>query len=667
MRLIPYSLGNNDMPSDSPLSGMPFFPREYGMRLCFHVNWSYTVLYRSVSRNCPMSKNKILPQDFVNGLLEYFSVSRYVDITRLSNSKFQTRSFDPFISNNLQFSLCIVGGGSAGAVVANRLSEDPMAEVLLIEAGGDETIFSEIPALAGYLQLSDLDWQYKTTPQQAGCWGMVNRQCLWPRGKVLGGSSTINYMLYVRGNKNDYDAWARLGNTGWAYKDVLPYFLKSEDFSSSLTRSGNEPYHRKGGYLSVNEAPWHTPLARAFVKSGETIGYQETDINGARQTGFTIAPGTLRKGARCSTAKAFIRPANSRKNLYVSLKSHATKILFDKNKRAVGVVYHKDGEERIARARREVILSAGATNSPQLLMLSGVGPRQHLEELQIPIIADLPGVGGNMQDHIGAGIVFTVEKPVSVVQSRYENSYYVGQWALFGKGPLTVLGGIEGLAFINTRYANKSMDWPDIQYHFVSGSPAADSGRQIRRMMGFSDKFWNGYFEPISGKDSFMFSTTLLRPRSNGTVRLQSKNPFDPPLLDPKYLTDQQDVNVMVDGIKIAIALGLSEPFQKYGVKLHDTLFPTCLHEKPYSDGYWGCVARTYTATIYHPVGTCKMGRSWDPLAVVDPHLRVYGVKNLRVIDASIMPLIVSGNTNAPSIMIGERGSDLVKEYWTKR
>uniref|UniRef100_T1J5G0 Glucose-methanol-choline oxidoreductase N-terminal domain-containing protein n=1 Tax=Strigamia maritima TaxID=126957 RepID=T1J5G0_STRMM len=559
----------------------------------------------------------------------------------------------------------IVGGGSAGAVLANRLSEDPSVTVLLIEAGGDETIFTEIPALAGYLQLSDLDWKYKTVPQPAACWGMTNRQCLWPRGKVLGGSSTINYMLYVRGNKNDYDAWAKLGNSGWSYEDVLPYFLKSEDFNS-VTRSGNELYHSKGGYLSVSEAPWHTPLARAFVEAGVTMGYEETDINGAKQTGFTVAPGTIRNGARCSTAKAFIRPANSRKNLQVSLHSHAMKILFDNTKRAVGVMYHKDGKPQVAEARREVILSAGAINSPQLLMLSGVGPRQHLQQFGIPVVVDLPGVGQNMQDHIGAGIVFTIDKPVSVVQSRFENTFYVSQWGLFGRGPLTVLGGVEGLAFINTRYANKSIDWPDIQYHFISGSPAADSGRQIRRVMGFSNQFWDGYFKPISGKDSFMFSTTLLRPRSNGTISLQSADPFDPPVIDPKYLTDQQDVNVMVDGIKIAIALGYSEAFKQYGAKLHDKLYPTCFHEKPYSDGYWGCVARTYTSTIYHPVGTCKMGRNWDPLAVVDPHLRVYGVKNLRVIDASIMPLIVSGNTNAPSIMIGEKGADLVKRYWLK-
>ncbi|PSN57092.1 Glucose dehydrogenase [FAD, quinone] [Blattella germanica] len=276
-----------------------------------------------------------------------------------------------------EYDFIIVGAGSAGAVLANRLTEMEDWTVLLLEAGGDETEISDVPVLAAYLQLSKLDWKYKTEPQGTACLGMKNQRCNWPRGKVIGGCSVLNYMLYVRGNKKDYDIWEELGNPGWGSEEALYYFKKSEDNRNPyLART---PYHSTGGYLTIQEAPWHTPLAAAFVQAGVEMGYDNRDINGEHQTGFMIAQGTTRRGSRCSTGKAFLRPARLRKNLHVAMESHVTRVLIDPmTKRAFGVEFRRDSKMHVVRARKEVIVSGGSVNSPQLLMLSGIGPKEHL-------------------------------------------------------------------------------------------------------------------------------------------------------------------------------------------------------------------------------------------------------------------------------------------------
>lgn len=312
--------------------------------------------------------------------------------------------------------------GSAGAVVAARLSEVSNWTILLLEAGGDETEVSDVPALAGFLQLTELDWKYKTKPRadRAYCTAMKKEECNWPRGKVLGGSSVLNAMVYVRGNKRDYDAWEQLGNIGWGYKDVLHYFKKSEDNRNPyLART---PYHGSNGLLTVQEAPWRTPLSLTFIKAGEEMGYEHRDINGEEQRGFMLTQSTMRRGARCSTSKAFLRPIRLRQNLHVAKFAHTTKILIDPaSKRAFGVEFIKDKKRQMVFARKEVILSAGALNTPQLLMLSGVGPANHLSEFNIPVLSDLP-VGANLQDHVGlGGMTFIINEPITVTTSRFVN------------------------------------------------------------------------------------------------------------------------------------------------------------------------------------------------------------------------------------------------------
>lgn len=560
-----------------------------------------------------------------------------------------------------EYDFIIIGGGSAGAVIASRLSEIHKWNVLLLEAGPDENEITDVPSLSAYLQLSDLDWGYKIEPTGKSCLGMKNGRCNWPRGKVLGGSSVLNYMLYVRGHQKDFDLWDSLGNPGWSYKDVLPYFIKSEDNRNPYL--AKTPYHGKGGLLTVQESPWRTPLVLAFVQAGMDLGYPVRDINGADQSGFMIAQGTIRRGSRCSTAKAFLRPARTRKNLHVALNSHVTRILINPTTmQAYGVEFVRNGKKQIVLARKEVILSAGAINSPQILMLSGLGPKEHLGKFKIPVLKDLH-VGENLQDHVAmGGLTFLIDKPVSIVQDRFHAIAMTMQYTVNARGPMTSLGGVEGLAFVDTYLGNKS--WPDIQFHMAPASFNSDAGKRVRHILGLTDKVYNTVYKPISNRDCFSIMPLLLRPKSRGWVRLRSKNPFHYPLINANYFDDPLDIKTLVEGAKMAYKVGNSKAFKQFGSRPHKIKFPNCKEFKFASDEYFECHIRTISMTIYHPAGTCKMGPSSDPSAVVDPRLRVHGVRGLRVIDASIMPTITSGNTNAPTIMIGEKGSDLIKEDW---
>ncbi|XP_036339657.1 glucose dehydrogenase [FAD, quinone] [Rhagoletis pomonella] len=564
-----------------------------------------------------------------------------------------------------EYDFIIVGAGSAGAVVANRLTEIRKWKVLLIEAGPDENEISDVPSLAAYLQLSKLDWQYKTQPSNKACLGMKNNQCNWPRGKVLGGSSVLNYMLYVRGNRHDYDHWESLGNAGWGYENVLQYFKKSEDNRNPYL--ANNAYHGRGGLLTVQESPWHSPLVAAFVEAGREIGYENRDVNGEKQAGFMIAQGTIRRGSRCSTAKAFLRPIRLRKNLHLSMNSHVTKVVIEPGTmRAHTVEFVKNGKVFRIRTRREIILSAGAINTPQILMLSGIGPKAHLEKHGIRVLQDLP-VGENLQDHVGmGGLSFLVDKPVAIVQDRFNPTSLTMQYVLRERGPMTTLGGVEGLAFVHTPYSNSTIDWPDIQFHMAPASINSDNGARVKKVLGLKESLYQEVFKPIANKDTWTIMPLLLRPRSRGWVRLSSSNPFHYPLINANYFDDPLDVKTIVEGGKIALRVANAKVFKQFGSRLHQRPLPNCKKHKIYSDAYLECQARTISMTIYHPCGTAKMGPAWDPEAVVDPRLRVYGVRGLRVIDASIMPTISSGNTNAPVIMIGEKGADLIKEDWQR-
>ncbi|XP_055388461.1 glucose dehydrogenase [FAD, quinone] [Condylostylus longicornis] len=566
-----------------------------------------------------------------------------------------------------EYDFVIIGGGSAGSVLASRLSEIPNWKILLMEAGGHETEISDVPLLSLYLHKSKMDWKYRTQPQKTACQAMVDQRCCWTRGKVIGGSSVLNTMLYIRGNRRDFDQWESFGNYGWGYDDVLPYFIKSEDNRNPYLAK-NKKYHGTGGLWTVQDSPYNTPLGPAFVQAGVEMGYDHVDVNGGQQTGFAFYQFNMRRGARASTAKCFLRPARNRKNLHIALFTHVTKVIIDpKTKRAIGAEYIRDGKFHRVFAKREVILSAGAIGSPHLLMLSGVGPREELQRVGIPMVKESPGVGRNLQDHIAVGgLVFQIDYPISIVMNRMININTALRYAITENGPLTSSIGLEAVAFINTKYANSSDDWPDMNFMMTSASTSSDGGTQVKRAHGLSDEFYNEVFSEINNKDVYGIFPMMLRPKSRGLIRLVSKNPLRYPLLYHNYLTHPDDVNVLREGVKTAIALSQTYTMQRFGARFWSKPLPNCKHLPLFTDEYWNCAVRQYTMTIYHMSCTAKMGPPNDPMAVVDPQLRVYGIKGLRVIDASIMPTITNGNIHAPVVMIAEKGADMIKELWLK-
>ncbi|KAK3870431.1 hypothetical protein Pcinc_024341 [Petrolisthes cinctipes] len=485
-----------------------------------------------------------------------------------------------------------------------------------------------------------------------------------PVGRVLGGSSVLNWMMYVRGNRRDYDNWAKLGNTGWSYQDVLRYFKKAEDYTGTRNTQ-TAAYHGDGGPLTVDDKRWHPPITEDILRAGRELGLPTIDPNGPEQIGFSIPDMTQRNGKRGSTDRSYLRPAASRPNLHVALNALVTKVIFDNNKRATGVEFEQLGLRRRIYVRREVILSAGAFGSPKILMLSGVGPAKHLRKHRIPVIENLRGVGRNLHDHPSIfGLTWTVNRGSAGDLFRIFNPQTVVEYIHKRQGPLSVPLGVEVNAWIRSEGRDDPM-WPELQFLFISLTPAVDFGLLVTDGIGFRRSLFNTYFAPLKGREGFNIGPMLTRPLSRGTVKLSSNNPKHPPIINPNFLSHPRDVEVFVKGIKFAMAVGNTTTLkQRHGAKFYDRVLPGCEKEIFGSDKYWVCYTRTMAQTTYHPTGTCKMAPASDKKGVVDPRLRVRGVSGLRVIDGSIMPYIVSANLNAPIIMIGEKGADLIKQDW---
>jgi choline dehydrogenase len=515
----------------------------------------------------------------------------------------------------------IVGAGSAGAVIAARLTEDPSTRVLLLEAGGpadaDEI---SIPAAFAALFKTRWDWNYTTTEQKQ----LNTRRAYWPRMKALGGCSSMNAMIYIRGNRADYDTWRdQHGATGWGYDDVLPYFVKAE----GNTRLG-APYHGQAGPLHVEDRRYTHPLSQAWVDSAVANGFKPTDdFNGAEQEGAGQYQVTCRKGRRWSVDKAYLQPVLDRENLTVRTGALVSRVVVEGG-RAVGVAYLLGRDEKVAYVDREVVLSGGAVNSPQLLMLSGIGPAAHLREVGVDVVHDLPGVGQNLHDHPAVPLVWHSKGTTDLAE--HNNLVNFGKAKALGLGPLVSNVGEAG-AFFRSR---DDLAAPDLQVHF------APSG------------FWdNGLHEPATRK--LTVAPTLVNVFSRGQVRLRSTDPRWHPEIDPAYYDDQADLDAMVAGAQRLIETVQSGPLAKHVDRpfLPDKAVPseTDLVEH----------VRRETQTLYHPVGTCAMGSGEQ--AVVDPELRVRGIEGLRVADASVMPMVTRGNTNAPTVMIGEKAADLLR------
>ncbi|XP_046384796.1 glucose dehydrogenase [FAD, quinone]-like [Ischnura elegans] len=540
------------------------------------------------------------------------------------------------------YDFVIVGGGSAGCVLANRLSENPAWQILLLEAGGDEPIPARVPGLVETLWNTDVDWAYRSVPQTTSCLGYDGRRCPIPRGKALGGSSVINRMKYMRGNRRDYDAWAAAGNRGWSFDDVLPYFLKSE--GNQEPNDVDTIYHGFNGPLMVERFRNHSRLSEAIVEAGRDLGYRvNSDPNGIWQQGFTRTQATTINGTRVSAARAFLQPARTRTNLHVLRFSIATKILFD-GITATGVRYSDArGNSRDVYVTKEVLLSAGTIATPQLLMLSGIGPAEHLSQMGVPVLKNLR-VGDNLQDHVGVEVPFTTRAETAPMSGLEMSASFI----LARSGPLTSTGLSQTVAFISARTHNP--DYPDVQVFFSD------------RLCGRSGDNITCEYKDVDGE--FNIIPVVLRPRSRGTIRLASLDPREPPMIDTRYLSDPWDMEVALAGVRQALRISRSRRLAQLGVKPSPRKVSGCEKIPGFSDRYWECALRRRTISVCHVVGTAKMGPAEDPAAVVDDRLRVYGLQHLRVVDASVMPTVVSGNTNAPTIMIAEKASDMIKQDW---
>ena len=565
-----------------------------------------------------------------------------------------------------EYDFIVIGSGASGSVVAARLSEVPHVSVLLLEAGSDGTLLSLVPAGVGATLNSPLDWAYLTSPDRKrnSCLGMVRGQCLWHAGKVLGGGTSVNGMLYVRGDKEDYNTWAARGNPGWGWEDVLHYFKKSER-QTNPQYGADTRHHNDRGPMSVSDLRYRTPLSDAFIRAGQEAGFPVRDINTGNGTGFTVMQTMMDNGKRVSSARAFLKPVLDRPNLTVLTNSLVTRILFSRSEkvpRASYVLFTRDGVQHKVRARKEIIVSAGVVETPKLLMLSGVGPKYDLEHHRIPVVADLP-VGQNMQSHVGFGdVVFTLKSPVSFNPLRlFTNPFNILAYVR-GQGPLAAVSGFEGLAAFRTGL-DQETSWPDIQLNLISLTPAIDGGLVYRRSLNLNDRMYEKY-KPLSFKDGFFILPVLMHPKSRGSIRLRSTNAGDPPFIDPNYFEHPLDIKRMLQAVRFIQSLGRSRHFRRYGAELYSVPVSECSGLEWDSDGYWECAIRHFTYPLYHDACTAPMGPASDVTAVVSPRLLVYNVAGLRLADASIMPSLVSGNTAAACIMIGEKAADLIKQDW---
>jgi choline dehydrogenase len=526
-----------------------------------------------------------------------------------------------------EFDYIIVGAGSAGCVLANRLSADGKHSVLLLEAGPkDNHIWIHVPL--GYAKLfkeKSVNWMYQTEPEP----GLGGRQVFQPRGKVLGGSSSINGLLYVRGQHEDYDRWRQRGNGGWGYDDVLPYFKKAEN-----QQRGADTYHGVGGPLPVSDWRHADPLSEAFVVAAAETGIPTNpDFNGATQEGAGFFQTTTSRGRRASTAFSYLRPARKRGNLCIETFALAQRILFE-GRRARAVEYRQNETLRMVRARKEIILSSGAYNSPQLLQLSGIGPADLLKTHGIDVVLDAPGVGNDLQDHMQVRLVMRCAQRITlndIINHPVRRIWAGATYAALRKGPLTIAAGTSG-AFFKT---DPRLATPDIQIHFLPFS-TDKMGEKLHAFSGFSA------------------SVCQLRPESRGSLRIKSADPSVAPEIRINYLATETDRRAFIEGFKILRTILGAPALKPYVV---EELEPG---PKIASDEDILSFCRQRGSTVYHPTSTCRMGN--DPLAVVDQRLRLRGIDGLRVVDASIMPDLMSGNTNAPTIMIAEKGSDMILE-----
>lgn len=563
----------------------------------------------------------------------------------------------------------------------------------MIEAGGDPTLTSELPMLLFENCASEIDWNYTNERNEYSCLGMVDERCAFPRGKALGGSSSINAMMYVRGNRDDYDEWERLGNEGWGYSNVLEYFKKSEKLSDftliddeeydqlqgvrqkyrfderklwEYSKLVSNKYHSDKGLLSVSHygyEPLWVKLKTTIFDAIEELGLPYVpDINGKSQIGFTECQGTVVNGRRANTAKMFLNPFKNHPNLFVVKHAIAQKLLLD-GKKVTGVEIIRNGETKTVNVKKEIILSAGSINTPKLLMLSGIGPRDHLESLGIPVLHELKGIGENLQDHMAsyaAPISINKSNPTKITQKQILDGLY--EFLMHGSGFFASVGITDITGFVDS-ISNSSI--PDLQFHYLYFNYNDTMLiRNVLEAVRYKPEIIQQFVDITQKSDLLIMLPTLLRPKSVGKLQLRSADPNDPPLIITNFLKEKEDIDTILRGIDLTVKFSKTMALRELEPEIIELKLEKCKGLEFKTQEYWECAVRHATKSLYHPVGTCKMGPKTDPWAVVDSKLKVYGLENLRVADGSIMPVVVRGNTNAPIIMIGEKAADLVKSDW---
>ncbi|KAF5280852.1 hypothetical protein FQR65_LT03001 [Abscondita terminalis] len=557
----------------------------------------------------------------------------------------------PTTQPDSEYDFVVIGGGSSGATVAGRLSEIAQWKILLIEAGGDEPLGSQVPSmLLNYIGDSEIDWNYKTEPEEHGCLGYPERRCRWTRAKVLGGCSVTNGMMYMRGVPRDYNNWSTAGNKGWSYNELLPYFMRLEN-NREVSTVADAGYHGISGPMTVNRFRHQPEIINNILLAAQELGHRVSDdLNGINHIGFAIAQSTTRGGTRLSAAKAFLRPARDRTNLHIMLNSTVTKLHFRSRKsqnQIAAVEFMYENKLFKVKVRREAILSAGAVNSPQLLLQSGVGARDELNRFGIEQIHELPGVGKNLHNHVTFHLDFLVKSQKATNILNWDSAK---EYLQYRTGPMSSTGMSQLTARINTKYADPMGNYPDLQIFFsgyVATCEADGNENNFRKLR---------------------ISPVVLHTKSRGHISLKSKNPFDPPLIYANYLSEPEDVATLIEGIRIAQNLSSTSALKdKYGLELERKSYGDCATRHPYdSDDFWQCAVRHSTGPENHQAGSCKMGPSTDKNAVVDSKLRVHGLVGVRVMDASIMPLPLSGNTDATCVLIAERGVEFIIEKWLR-